>query len=285
PHKSRSGDSASLHHRLCMMSSLRDYRKNTKRQRTNAKRRDTYKYQCVFRPRCRLAPTQPPGGRLPTLRLPTRLDVPFKLFWFYYTQRRAGRPRSSPRRFAAIVGVADTFHASFGTRASLAPTSASLAPTITHKKFLHSHKKFYHSRTKNFSIRTKFFTTRVKKFPVLGFVLDSLGEGVTILTVLVWGCVGKGKIKLKMTRTHLFFCPAHSFFCPTHSFFCPAHSFFCPAHLFFCLAHLFFCLICGDSIFVLSGWRQLFICFGDSLSPFGCCIVCFPQLSVCRDGG
>ncbi|MDR1923222.1 MAG: hypothetical protein LBQ66_02515, partial [Planctomycetaceae bacterium] len=31
-----------------------------------------------------------PGGRLPTLRLPTRLGVPFKLFWCYYTQRRAG---------------------------------------------------------------------------------------------------------------------------------------------------------------------------------------------------
>ncbi|MDR1924041.1 MAG: hypothetical protein LBQ66_06675 [Planctomycetaceae bacterium] len=33
---------------------------------------------------------------------PTCLGVPFKLFWFYYTQRRAGRPRSSPRRFAAF---------------------------------------------------------------------------------------------------------------------------------------------------------------------------------------
>ncbi|MDR1924661.1 MAG: hypothetical protein LBQ66_09815 [Planctomycetaceae bacterium] len=39
--------------------------------------------------------------------MPTRLGVQFKLFWFYYTQRRAGRPRSSPRRFAAIVGCAD----------------------------------------------------------------------------------------------------------------------------------------------------------------------------------
>jgi hypothetical protein len=37
-----------------------------------------------------------PGGRLPTLRLPTRLGVPFKLVWFYYTQRRAGHPRSCP---------------------------------------------------------------------------------------------------------------------------------------------------------------------------------------------
>ncbi|MDR1924156.1 MAG: hypothetical protein LBQ66_07255, partial [Planctomycetaceae bacterium] len=41
-----------LHHRLCMMSSLRDYRKNTKHQRTNEKHSDTYKYQCVFRPHC-----------------------------------------------------------------------------------------------------------------------------------------------------------------------------------------------------------------------------------------
>jgi hypothetical protein len=39
--------------------------------------------------------------------LPTRFGVQFKLFWFYYTQRRAGRPRSSPRRYAAIVGCAD----------------------------------------------------------------------------------------------------------------------------------------------------------------------------------
>jgi hypothetical protein len=48
--------------------------------------------------------TQPPGSRLPTLRLPTRFGVQFKLVRFYYAQRRAGRPRSSPRRFAAIVG-------------------------------------------------------------------------------------------------------------------------------------------------------------------------------------
>ncbi|MDR1925357.1 MAG: hypothetical protein LBQ66_13385 [Planctomycetaceae bacterium] len=27
---------------------------------------------------------------------PTHLGVQFKLFWFYYAQRRAGRPRSSP---------------------------------------------------------------------------------------------------------------------------------------------------------------------------------------------
>jgi hypothetical protein len=39
--------------------------------------------------------------------LPTRLGVQFKLVRFYYAQRRAGHPRSSPRRFAAVVGVAD----------------------------------------------------------------------------------------------------------------------------------------------------------------------------------
>ncbi|MDR1925272.1 MAG: hypothetical protein LBQ66_12960, partial [Planctomycetaceae bacterium] len=48
--------------------------------------------------------TQPPSGRLSTLCLPTRLGVQFKLIRFPNAQRRAGRPRSSPRRFAAIVG-------------------------------------------------------------------------------------------------------------------------------------------------------------------------------------
>ncbi|MDR1925612.1 MAG: hypothetical protein LBQ66_14670 [Planctomycetaceae bacterium] len=38
----------------------------------------------------------PPGSRLPTLRSPPCLGVQFKLFWFYYAQRRAGCPRSSP---------------------------------------------------------------------------------------------------------------------------------------------------------------------------------------------
>ncbi|MDR1922985.1 MAG: hypothetical protein LBQ66_01325 [Planctomycetaceae bacterium] len=28
--------------------------------------------------------------------MPNRFGVQFKLVWFYYTQRRAGRPRSSP---------------------------------------------------------------------------------------------------------------------------------------------------------------------------------------------
>ncbi|MDR1923026.1 MAG: hypothetical protein LBQ66_01530 [Planctomycetaceae bacterium] len=37
-----------------------------------------------------------PDGRLPTLRLPNRFGVQFKLVRFYYAQRRAGRPRSSP---------------------------------------------------------------------------------------------------------------------------------------------------------------------------------------------
>ncbi|MDR1923300.1 MAG: hypothetical protein LBQ66_02905 [Planctomycetaceae bacterium] len=40
--------------------------------------------------------TLPSGSRLPTLRCRHFFGVPFKLFWFYYTQRRAGRPRSSP---------------------------------------------------------------------------------------------------------------------------------------------------------------------------------------------
>ncbi|MDR1925685.1 MAG: hypothetical protein LBQ66_15055 [Planctomycetaceae bacterium] len=50
--------------------------------------------------------------------------MPFRLFWCNGTQRRAGRPRSSPRRFAAIVGYADrvtvwninTIHAPFHRR-------------------------------------------------------------------------------------------------------------------------------------------------------------------------
>ncbi|MDR1925959.1 MAG: hypothetical protein LBQ66_16445, partial [Planctomycetaceae bacterium] len=90
-------------------------------------------------------PTQPPGGRLPTLRYQYFFGVPFKLFWFYYALRRAGRPRSSPRRYAAIVGCcrrgrfgfADAFLDPFGTRSSLAPTTfggknsnAFLAPAV-----------------------------------------------------------------------------------------------------------------------------------------------------------
>ncbi|MDR1924313.1 MAG: hypothetical protein LBQ66_08060 [Planctomycetaceae bacterium] len=31
-----------------------------------------------------------PGSRLPTLHLPTRFGVQFKLVWFYCAQRRAG---------------------------------------------------------------------------------------------------------------------------------------------------------------------------------------------------
>jgi hypothetical protein len=52
---------------------------------------------------CRRYSPRKPGGRLPTLRSPTRFGVPFKLVRFYYAQRRAGRTRSSPRRFAADV--------------------------------------------------------------------------------------------------------------------------------------------------------------------------------------
>ncbi|MDR1924973.1 MAG: hypothetical protein LBQ66_11435 [Planctomycetaceae bacterium] len=51
--------------------------------------------------------TQPPSSRLPTLRSPTRLGVPSKLIRFPNALRRAGCPRSSPRRYAAIVGYAD----------------------------------------------------------------------------------------------------------------------------------------------------------------------------------
>ncbi|MDR1922838.1 MAG: hypothetical protein LBQ66_00570 [Planctomycetaceae bacterium] len=66
--------------------------------------------RCFFPPQLSAStPTQPPGGRLPTLRLPTCLGVQFQLVRFYYAQRRAGRPRSSPRRFAAIVGYADNW--------------------------------------------------------------------------------------------------------------------------------------------------------------------------------
>ncbi|MDR1924576.1 MAG: hypothetical protein LBQ66_09380, partial [Planctomycetaceae bacterium] len=69
-----------------------------------------------------------PGGRLPTLRSPTRLGVQFKLVWFYYTQRRAGRPRSSPRRFAAnVVGCADIGR--FGFSGAFWRSSCRLAPT------------------------------------------------------------------------------------------------------------------------------------------------------------
>ncbi|MDR1925173.1 MAG: hypothetical protein LBQ66_12450 [Planctomycetaceae bacterium] len=73
-----------------------------------------------------------PGGRLPTLHLPTRLDVPFKLFWCYYTQRRAGRPRSSPsplrgycqlRRRVTVWNI-NTSSTPLGTRASLVPTTS-----------------------------------------------------------------------------------------------------------------------------------------------------------------
>ncbi|MDR1924988.1 MAG: hypothetical protein LBQ66_11510 [Planctomycetaceae bacterium] len=39
---------------------------------------------------------RPHGSRLSTLRSPTRFGVQFQLVWFYYAQRRAGCPRSSP---------------------------------------------------------------------------------------------------------------------------------------------------------------------------------------------
>ncbi|MDR1923301.1 MAG: hypothetical protein LBQ66_02910 [Planctomycetaceae bacterium] len=45
--------------------------------------------------------------------------VPSKLVRFYYAQRRAGRPRSSPRRFAAIVGYANGWRFEIQTRFTL----------------------------------------------------------------------------------------------------------------------------------------------------------------------
>ncbi|MDR1925174.1 MAG: hypothetical protein LBQ66_12455 [Planctomycetaceae bacterium] len=59
-----------------------------------------------WRSSCRLAPTQPPGSRLPTLHLPNRFGVQFKLVRFYYAQRRAGRPRSSPFPLRGIFSSA-----------------------------------------------------------------------------------------------------------------------------------------------------------------------------------
>jgi hypothetical protein len=38
--------------------------------------------------------------------LPKRLGVQFKLVWFYYAQRRAGRPRSSPFPLRGIFSSA-----------------------------------------------------------------------------------------------------------------------------------------------------------------------------------
>jgi hypothetical protein len=60
-----------------------------------------------------------PGGRLPTLRFPTRLGVPSKLVRFPNAQRRAGRPRSSPSPLRGncrlpptlVVWYIDTFSA------------------------------------------------------------------------------------------------------------------------------------------------------------------------------
>ncbi|MDR1922782.1 MAG: hypothetical protein LBQ66_00290 [Planctomycetaceae bacterium] len=40
--------------------------------------------------------------------LPNRFGVQFKLVWFYYAQRRAGRPRSSPSPLRGIGVLADS---------------------------------------------------------------------------------------------------------------------------------------------------------------------------------
>ncbi|MDR1923443.1 MAG: hypothetical protein LBQ66_03620 [Planctomycetaceae bacterium] len=61
------------------------------------KRRADWFFRCILAiPLSASTPTQPPGSRLPTLHLPNRFGVQFKLVRFYYAQRRAGRPRSSP---------------------------------------------------------------------------------------------------------------------------------------------------------------------------------------------
>jgi hypothetical protein len=57
-------------------------------------------FSSCFARRKRYLPRKP-SGRLPTLQLPMRVGVQFQLVRFYYAQRRAGCPRSSPRRFAA----------------------------------------------------------------------------------------------------------------------------------------------------------------------------------------
>ncbi|MDR1923732.1 MAG: hypothetical protein LBQ66_05090 [Planctomycetaceae bacterium] len=58
-------------------------------------------------PQSASAPTQPPGSRLPTLRLPTCFGVPTKLIRLPNALGRAGRPRSSPRAASRLVGYAD----------------------------------------------------------------------------------------------------------------------------------------------------------------------------------
>jgi hypothetical protein len=85
----------------------------------------------------RLTKTKPPSGRLPTLHLPTHLGVQFKLVWFYYTQRRAGRPRSSPSPLRGncrlsptlVVWYIDTFSAPLSASTPTQPPGGRL-PTL-----------------------------------------------------------------------------------------------------------------------------------------------------------
>ncbi|MDR1923552.1 MAG: hypothetical protein LBQ66_04175 [Planctomycetaceae bacterium] len=71
-----------------------------RRQNQNAQNVGRVGFAGAFwRSNCRLAPTlftKKAWQSVAHLTFPIRLGVPFKLFWCYYTQRRAGRPRSSP---------------------------------------------------------------------------------------------------------------------------------------------------------------------------------------------
>jgi hypothetical protein len=82
-----------------MMSSLRDYRKNTKRQTPTNQRKTQGHLQISIRvpPHCfRLASLAENAihQESPAVGCPPYVanifGVPFKLFWFYYTLRRAG---------------------------------------------------------------------------------------------------------------------------------------------------------------------------------------------------
>ncbi|MDR1924124.1 MAG: hypothetical protein LBQ66_07095 [Planctomycetaceae bacterium] len=72
--------------------------------------------------------------------LPNRFGVPFKLFWCYYTQRRAGRPRSSPRRFAAKLmwyneGGTPAFQSAAASRRNLCGITRARCPRSSPRRF------------------------------------------------------------------------------------------------------------------------------------------------------
>ncbi|MDR1924051.1 MAG: hypothetical protein LBQ66_06725 [Planctomycetaceae bacterium] len=95
--------------------------RNTHRQNQNAQNVGRVNFVDAFSApfvglRRRYSPRKP-GGRLPTLHLPTRFGVQFKLVRFYYAQRRAGRPRSSPSPLRGkFVGYADGRRFGISTR-------------------------------------------------------------------------------------------------------------------------------------------------------------------------